>query len=297
MTRYLLCLLPCLLALSGCDTRREVLDEQDIVLRLDWTHLRPGENPSDWMEFHLYDQAGNHLVRTGNRNGFVGLLPDGDYRVLVLNTDVENAAYQGLDDYATAQVCVLTADARRPPASRQTTAGQELLQPQRVYSAVVGSVRVRAGYGMQVEVAMIPQVRNLIVTPDLVGATERVVGCRVQVSNVANRIHLSTSTVFTTDRYTILSEELTVSGYQTTFQIFGHKADVETKLEVALEFDNGESEQTEMDITDAVKELNTPGAADVEVIPEIAVTTDKVGRLTIRLVGWTVGEASGEITQ
>ena len=100
------CMLLIMWAESGCT--KQSLDhrkrEGHVHIALQWDK---GYTPAG-SRFYFYPEDGSEaIVRDCPKEGFSGTLPEGSYRVIVLNSDARNIALRNEQQHQTAEIYVL----------------------------------------------------------------------------------------------------------------------------------------------------------------------------------------------
>lgn len=275
-------------AVSGCDTRRELLTEQRVNIRMDWRNLKSGDTPFDQMEVYLYDEQGNYFIKQADRNGYSGSLPPGKYSMLAFNPNARDVVYESLNDYTMASV-------RTPVATNPTRGiqGRELSQPANLYGALFSEFTVRQGVPTEVNAVLTPHVSIIRVNLTLTGDVNQVIGCRVILSGVSDRLHLATGNVKTPpEKFIISSPEMINTGLKTSLSIFGTDARARNIMQVLLTLDNGEELAVEKDVTEQIKDVNIFLSPNINIAPNIDLT-NRMGQLTATIISWAV--SNGDI--
>lgn len=294
-TIYIVLLL--LASLTSCDTRRKLSENPNIsgktsvTIRLDWKNLKTGDTPFDKMELHLYDERGNHIIKQADQNGYTGELPEGGYSLLVFNPDADNVLYEALNSYAEAEI--------RTPSAQETraTKGEELMHPGSVYGSSVDKFIVKAGTPTEVKALLNPYVSVLRVKIELTGEVSRVVGCKIKITGIADRINHATGRVLSThDEFIVLSPDIMSTDFATSVSILGVNGNIQNIMEVILTLDNGETMVVEENITAEIKDVNTSLSPNINIKPVIDLN-NKMGKLTATIISWKVTGGNANVEE
>lgn len=121
------CFLLVILAESGCTRKSLDYRKQEgyVNIALQWDE---GYAP-EGSRFYFYPETGEEvIVQDCPKEGFSGTLPTGDYKLLVLNSDMTNVALRNEHDYETAEVYAV-------PEELARSAGGCIAQPENLLLA------------------------------------------------------------------------------------------------------------------------------------------------------------------
>lgn len=125
-------------------------DQGKVIVRPDWS----GYDLPAGTRFYFYNMDGVSapIEAEGSAEGYTGLLPSGNYKMVAYNTDAAQVEFQSMEKFETAAVHAL------PNTRRMATRTADvrcILQPQNLYALTLGKIEVK--YLNTTEVSVIPQ--------------------------------------------------------------------------------------------------------------------------------------------
>lgn len=287
------------LLIAACtygDTMRYTQNEGKVRVELDW-----GKAPiPKASKFYFYPEGKEApLLRTGTADGFVGTLPSGAYRMVVVNSDYRNLTIR--TDRGYDGVYAQLADEAK--AERYTKA--DPLHPENLYGAsnenlVVDSRR---------EVTYIAKPQNMVQTLQLdvvfKGVTQ-ITSVTGAISGMSASVHLPTGQSEREQTALVYApfEKQADGSYRSFITTFGvnptlpaHPVPVvPNRLILNITLDSGALFTSEVDITKAIDDSIVRGLRQdrVDTIIELEVQIDPTlpSGFRLQLVGWQSGTGS-----
>lgn len=272
--------------LPGCK-HREIHVYKDTNILFDWVNLAETDTKSEEMKVHFYTEDADPLCHNANQDGFSGWVPYGNYTVLAFSDNAKNIVYEGLDNYATA--CVY---AQKQQGKASSANNILLAQPSGFYA-----FRKEVLLKHNATTHTFPldhHIKYVKITVKLTGEAERVVGGNITLSGIAGGVNIATGQVIDTKDYIVESGDLETFPLGSDFSFFGINETKNTAT-VELRLSDQTILSTEANLTAALKDLNKPNSAKIEIEIEINIAKNPMGDIVAKLVGWKTGTGSGTV--
>lgn len=263
---------------SSC-VRKELYvkpDEGRVLLDIDWRELAPGEAEPDRMSVYFYGADGSWVRGTAENGRFDGMLPSGNYKVLVVNETVEGVGYAGMEDFDRAYVYAL------PSEGKVAGGDQWIRQPGWVYSAHVSDLSVAKEDTVRRVLMPEPLVKRVVLNIRLTGDYDAVTDLSAVLTGVAPSVRLVTGEC--ADGYASMTEfdprPAAAGIYTASVLVFGVSAvnpdgsPADNLVRLGLDFNNGGSQVIEENITGEGIEDPTEIEIDVNIDIEVSATSE-----------------------
>lgn len=292
---------------AGCVKRDlEVLPSETdgyAQIALDWG----GQTHPKSAHFLLYNESGE-LVKeaTGVTESFKGSLAAGTYRIVVCNEDAVNVDHRGLDNYATAEVFVLTKSAQ--PALRSNRAISLIQEPRQVFGT---------GVFKEFEQLVIESNKTTTATvvPKLlthevqfffkVKGSDEVRSLEGVVNGVCSGVFLATGAYNTASNSSLEflaspRSDATEVEFVANVGIFNLLTSPESAagtntINIALTETNNTAHRATFDLTEVLKEIivNNGGVIPIEIPVEVTLEVKALGELTATIRPWDDSGSGG----
>lgn len=276
---------------SSC-VRRDLYvkpDEGGVLLDFDWQKLAPGEAVPEQMTIYFYGANGS-LTRGLTENGkFSGTLPSGNYKVLVLNENVQGVGFTNMEDFDRAYAYAL------PLNKRAEGDDMWIREPGWLYSANIGELAVTKEDTVQRTLVPKPLVRRVVLNIRLTGDTHAVTGVSAALTGVAPSVRLATG--LCGDGYASITEldpQPTEDGYSANVLVFGVAAinpdgsPADNSVRLDLDFSNGGSQAIEENISNGG--IVDPTEIEININMDIEVAATSTAGFSAKVTKWEVTE-------
>lgn len=268
-----------LLSGSSCTRRDLEIPPVDgmVNISFDWKNLLSGENIPSGMKLYFYSNDGKMIIRESNGTGFRGTLPNGTYHMLTYNNDASDVDYRNLDNYMEAEVYV--------PVRTKATA--YVSQPLHEYNTGVDRIVVSGVEELNQIVAPNAFVRKADIKIIVTGQRSAIASCSATLDGIAVGVNIATGVVDESGTGTISFVPLaTAEGFESVVSFFGRAVSQVNTLNVAFNYQGGGSQMLNVDISSALKNINTE-VVEVAVNVNFDVTVKAFGGFTATLNGWS----------
>ncbi len=274
---------------SSC-VRRELYvkpDEGGVVLDFDWRNLVPGETAPEQMTVYFYGADGS-LTRGVTENGkFSGILPSGNYKVLVVNEDVSGVGFTDMENFDKAYAYAL------PLNKKAVGEDMWIREPGWLYSSNSGELVVEKEDTVVQTMVPKPMVRHVVLNIRLTGDVEAVTDVSAALTGVAPSVRLVTGECG--DGYASITEldpQPVEGGYTANVLVFGLTAPnpdgspADNSLRLNMGFSNGGSQAIE-------EHVDTGGAIgptdiEIKINVDIDVAATSEAGFSAKVTKWEV---------
>lgn len=280
-------------------------DQGKVIVRPDWS----GYDLPVGTRFYFYNMDGVSapIEADGSAEGFSGMLPSGNYKMVAYNTDATQVEFQAMEKFETASVHALPNTRRM-----ETRAGDVrcILQPQNLYALTIGKIEVK--YLNTTEVSVIPQPLTKTIrlqfslTGDGVGNSKKVSG---ELCGVYPTLLLATgeptsesvnSCPNTTTAFTVSLNENQGTAEVKVFGLLDPEdgTSYTNRLTLSITDKDNKVRNAEVDLSEAISSVikDNGGTIPVEIPINIDVEIKMVDAvLHVKVTPWKEDTGSGEV--
>lgn len=281
-------------------------DQGRVVVHPDWS----GYDLPAGTRFYFYNMDGVSaaIEADGSAEGFSGMLPSGNYKMVAYNTDAQFVEFQSMDKFETAAVHA-SLNTRRMMLTRQGDV-RCIEQPKDLYSLSLGKIEVK--YLNTTEVSVIPQPLTKTIrlkfslSGDAVGSSTKVSGelCGVYPTLLlATGEPTSESINNSPNTTTAFNISLTDNQGMAEIRVFGlldpeDGSNYTNRLTLTITDKNNNKRNAEVDLSEAISSVikDNGGTIPVEIPINIDVEVKLVDAvLHVTVTPWKEDTGSGEI--
>lgn len=266
--------------LSSCVKRELILEPgEQVRIIFDWSKIADTTAVPSAMQLWFYGADNVPLSRQASSTGYEGVLPAGNYRVIIYNPDASGVGFRNLDRFETGEVYALP----------QT--GGMLAPSQQVYGVSIAEFKVSPGKTVDTTVSPLNYERTLVVRVKVEGDDGVISGMKATIEGVAKGANLATAarkpggnagmeqTLETGDPY-----------YEGTFYLFGLDEQNPANLMLEMDLSDGTERTIRENITEALRHLNQQTVA-VPLLVELTIGVTEVdGVFVATLNNWIYRE-------
>lgn len=261
----------------GC-TQRDLeipATEGAVNISFDWKNLYPDEDLPSGMRLYFYRNDGVTETRDCTSGGYTGMLPAGTYQVLAHNTDATGVAYRNMDTYAGARVYAASG-----------TKAVYLSQPLHVYgTGLQGTLTITGEKEASAGITPESFVKKALLKIILTGESSAVASCSAMMTGVVEAVSVSTGELLEETGVIAFVLSSGAGGFESAVTFFGRLPGANNELTLVLNFTGGGSQTVTVDITDALKNINT-AVIPIEVNARIEVSGSVAGESQATLKDW-----------
>lgn len=255
-----------------------------VAFTFDWGALPAGAEIGEGMRLCFYAEDGQVYEMESDTTSFQGLLPVGNYQVLLRNSTAPGIRFRGEERFATAEAYVA------PVVRASETVGQ----PGWLFAAALTGCKVTEKNISGLSVAPKPMVRRISFNVKVTDHKE-VESVKGSLLNVATALNLSTgkpvpASIGETDIPIERSADA-FTGSVLVFSLFKSKDDVPGKadkdLRLTISYADGSDKTVELNISDQLDDEEDIAGGDVNV--DIDVAPNGI-RLEVSIIEWVNGK-------
>lgn len=250
-----------LLLLSGCVKRAlEIKPGNRVRIVFDWkSQTDPAAIPSG-LQLWFYGPDNIPVSHQSSATAYEGILPAGNYRVIIYNPDATGVSFRNLDRFEEAETYLL-------PGKEET-----VNQPLNGYAISLPGFIVQPGQSVDTTIIPVSYIKTLILRIKSEGdQAEAISDIQATIEGIATELNLSTRLPQPGNNGRI-SQTLSKSGsaYESKFTLLGSDKQNPGKLILTLGISDGSERIVSQNITEAMQQLNrlegiTPLVVDLTV--------------------------------
>lgn len=278
MSRFYSLLFLIVLFLGGCVKRELVIEEGERVrIAFDWSKILDPSAVPEGMQLWFYGADNIRLSRQASSTGFEGVLPDGNYRVIIYNPNAAGVGFRNMDRFETGEVYALE------------QADGMLTQLYRVYGLSIAEFTVKSGQKTDTTVMPVNYERQLIIQVRIEGEQQVIKNIGLTINGIASGANLATGDRNGREKYSVESQSMRFVNpyYKETFTLFGWDKQNPADVMLKIEMSDGSERTMRQNITQALQLLNEHPRTEPLLVEFTLGVTNVDGVFVATLEDWT----------